>query len=137
MKVQLWHRFSELDKTHEFGICMSDGRPSIFLTWVYFHLGLAFGDNRIDPNYVKIYSFPFEGYIGESLLKEYKTTDAKNVANWIFARLFKVIKTTEEYKLEKQIISILQEETCVHPYAFIIGDGEMRPAKCLSCGKWL
>lgn len=26
---------------------------------------------------------------------------------------------------------------CEHPYAFIIGDGEMSPAKCLKCGKVL
>ena len=26
---------------------------------------------------------------------------------------------------------------CEHPYHSIIGDGEMKPAKCLKCGKYL
>lgn len=27
--------------------------------------------------------------------------------------------------------------TCEHPWAFVIGDGEISPAKCLNCGKEL
>ena len=26
---------------------------------------------------------------------------------------------------------------CEHPWAFVIGDGEMKPAKCLKCGEYL
>lgn len=26
---------------------------------------------------------------------------------------------------------------CEHPWASVIGDGEMKPAKCLKCGKYL
>ena len=26
---------------------------------------------------------------------------------------------------------------CEHPWATVIGDGEMKPAKCLKCGKYL
>lgn len=30
-----------------------------------------------------------------------------------------------------------KEAECEHPYASILGDGEMSPAKCLKCGKVL
>ena len=26
---------------------------------------------------------------------------------------------------------------CEHPWASVMGDGEMKPAKCLKCGKYL
>jgi hypothetical protein len=43
-----------------------------------------------------------------------------------------VVKCCEE---ANKYIDILAE--CVHPYASILGDGEMSPAKCLKCGKIL
>lgn len=26
---------------------------------------------------------------------------------------------------------------CVHPWSSVLGDGEMKPARCLACGKYL
>jgi hypothetical protein len=34
--------------------------------------------------------------------------------------------------LEKYI-----QDVCEHPFASVLGDGEMQPAKCLKCGKLL
>ena len=42
--------------------------------------------------------------------------------------------------LEAQIQSLRINDVsgmCVHPWASVIGDGEMKPAKCLRCGKYL
>jgi len=30
-----------------------------------------------------------------------------------------------------------RSEQCEHPWASVLRDGEMSPAKCLECGKWL
>lgn len=43
-----------------------------------------------------------------------------------------VVKCCEE--ANKYIDSLAE---CEHPYASILGDGEMSPAKCLKCGKIL
>lgn len=32
---------------------------------------------------------------------------------------------------------IYSEEECMHPWADVMGDGNMKPAKCLKCGKVL
>jgi hypothetical protein len=29
------------------------------------------------------------------------------------------------------------ESMCEHPWASVMGDGEMKPAKCLKCGQYL
>lgn len=41
-------------------------------------------------------------------------------------------------ELEKAIDTVLQEveKECDHPYAFVVG-GDLKPEKCLKCGKIL
>ena len=50
-------------------------------------------------------------------------------------------------KIEKHVIDIMERYAalrihdvsgeCEHPWASVMGDGEMKPAKCLKCGKYL
>lgn len=49
-------------------------------------------------------------------------------------RYNEVIAWMEEYAALRQP---LVSGECEHPYHSIIGDGEMKPTKCLKCGKYL
>lgn len=37
----------------------------------------------------------------------------------------------------EQVNPIEAESICEHPWASVMGDGEMKPAKCLKCGQYL
>ena len=43
----------------------------------------------------------------------------------------------EIVQFAKEYASQQPEKECEHPWASILGDGEMQPAKCLKCGKSL
>jgi len=48
-------------------------------------------------------------------------------------------KLTYSEHVEKFLSTLPEEkeETCVHPWSSVVGDGEMQPARCLACGKVL
>jgi len=48
----------------------------------------------------------------------------------------KVLKMEREQSLRTHNVAGLSKQ-CEHPWASVLGDGEMSPAKCLKCGKWL
>ena len=58
---------------------------------------------------------------------------------WTFEddqNLIKAIhEAMEEYAAQFRLFAVSGE--CEHPYHSIIGDGEMKPTKCLKCGKYL
>ena len=55
-------------------------------------------------------------------------------ANYEIQKLFeKAIKEAATEALRIHDVSGM----CEHPWASVMGDGEMKPAKCLKCGKYL
>jgi hypothetical protein len=68
----------------------------------------------------------------------FNDTMVKSGNNWFLNYHPKVtrliIQAMEEYaKISQQPLS----DVCCHPWASVLGDGEMQPAKCLKCGKSL
>ena len=52
--------------------------------------------------------------------------------------IFEEIHVDETIKLYMSKYKLVDvNATCEHPWSFVIGDGEMQPAKCLKCGKCL
>ena len=72
-----------------------------------------------------------------------KDKDIKHL-EWVYERMKYVHNENEDYDYMirfREILEALRQAAvsgeCEHPYHSIIGDGEMKPAKCLKCGKYL
>jgi hypothetical protein len=68
---------------------------------------------------------PKPTYIGRELRKDLVPKKNGNIGT---------IYGNDNVKLLNSVDAVA---ACVHPYASILGDGEMSPAKCLKCGKIL
>jgi len=82
MNVKLYHKYSELDKEHQFGI---EAESEIVLAWVFYHLGFLGIDSK------KIWIAPFKGY-DMKLIYTYKTNGCDKIARFIFKKINKIIR---------------------------------------------
>lgn len=71
-------------------------------------------------NYQKLFNYMSEEH-GVVLLEQ----DMQEIRN--------IVNEMQSDELRQEPVS----GECEHPYASIIGDGEMKPARCLKCGKYL
>ena len=65
----------------------------------------------------------------------------KLIKQLLIGKVSEILGTEKTMELLKEatvaIDGMLKKEDCEHPYYSVIGDGEMKPAKCLKCGKYL
>jgi hypothetical protein len=88
-KVNFYHRYSDLDKLHEFGV-VDGGCGSAYLMWVFFYLGVYIG-----REYKKVRLFPFKIYSWENPVKIYKINDAERCAQLITQRIKKILNNSQ------------------------------------------
>jgi len=84
-KVDFYHRYSDLDNHHEFGI-VDTGCGDAYFIWVFFYLGVYFGEKG-----KSIYMFPFKPYNWEKPVKTYNINGADKVAKLIYNRIQKIL----------------------------------------------
>ena len=93
MRLQLFYRYSVLDKQHQYQVV---GSETIWTQWVWFHMG------RLIPKNAKYSLYPYEmSFVDNNqLLKEYDGNSARIVAGWIVNRINK------DYlrRVEKEVI---------------------------------
>ena len=88
MKIHFYHRFSELDNIHEFGV-VPDNDPNIYFVWVFFYLGQEF--QRL--NLPVLLLFPYKVFSWDKPVKTYRIIGAEKVAKLIAKRIIKIINT--------------------------------------------
>jgi hypothetical protein len=83
MEVELYYRWSKVDKQHEFSLRCED---DAYLTWIFFYLGTLSSHDK--KWFMNIYPY----YIRESKhIATYKVNDADLVARFIYKRIEKLI----------------------------------------------
>ncbi len=71
----------------------------------------------------------------------------KLIKQLFVGKVTEIIGTKKTTEILKEVTVAIDEmlksskanvsDMCEHPWASVIGDGEMQPAKCLKCGKYL
>jgi hypothetical protein len=89
-KVNFYHRYSDLDEVHEFGVT-DGGCGEVYLTWVFFYLGVYLGREYK----TKIRLFPYKVYSWENPIKTYKINDAEKCAQLITQRIKKILNNSQ------------------------------------------
>jgi hypothetical protein len=85
MKIYFYHKYSDLDKVHEFGV-VSDNSESAYFAWVFFYLGVYLSNESFD-----LRLFPYKVYSWEKPVKIYKINGAEKVAKLIVARIKRIL----------------------------------------------
>jgi hypothetical protein len=87
-KVNFYYRYSDLDEVHEFGV-VDNGCGEIYLTWVFFYLGVYLGREFKE----EIRLFPYKVYVWEKPIKTYKINGAEKCAKYISMRIIKILQS--------------------------------------------
>lgn len=101
--INIYYRYSELDKRHEYSITDSTILPTVFLVWVFFYLGSL----KLSKIKRKIILYPYQGYGHEKIIKSYKCNPgAKQIAQWasnfIINHYNKQVKKQKNYEKRRQ-----------------------------------
>lgn len=90
MKIEIYHKYSELDKEPQFGIEIIDeaNQCDAYINWIWFYLGVYLGKNR--PTI-----YPYKPWNWNRKSKSYKNLNnaerqARLIANYIKSKTIKI-----------------------------------------------
>jgi hypothetical protein len=83
MQVDLYYKYSTIDKQHEFSISCED---ESFLAWIFYHLGALSAKEKKWWRYIYPYRLNYHRHV-----KTYKIGNAETVARLIYNRIEKQI----------------------------------------------
>jgi hypothetical protein len=87
MKIYFYHKYSDLDNRHEFGV-VPEYNENTYFAWVFFHLG-----QELQKIGLEVYLFPYKVYSWEKPVAIYKINGADKVAKLIANRIKKILVT--------------------------------------------
>jgi len=93
MKIHFYHKFSELDNIHEFGVVPDNDNKHFYihLAWIFFHLGQELLIQNVPRSALSL--FPYKVFSWGEPIKTYKIYGADKVAKLIVKRIIKILNT--------------------------------------------
>lgn len=83
--INVYYRYSDLDKEHQYSVESTFGNTTYYI-WIWFYLAKT----PLGRKKGKIWFTPFKGFAHEKIIKSYKEIhEAKKLAEWISNTIIK------------------------------------------------